>query len=425
MLRDPTAARLAWILVTILSVLALYALGRRHAIALPAILAFVLHALRGVQVQFSGELGDGAQYHEFAMQLSQYWSGQAADPGIWLGKDGFPAVLAAIYTVIGPVPEVGYVLNALAGGLAVLVVASATSQLGWHRAVKPSAWIVALWPVAAVYGGMLLREAFVTLLLAIGMWGTVRIYNSKYASGLATILAAGVAMVFMRGGLAFLILVGMPLTTVVVMNLRGKSSVGRWAFAVVVFAMALVSLRFLSDYFETTRYFEYRVEVVDALNVGTSSFGQAGVGGRALDTSFAGQLERLPLVAVGPLPWQVRNIGLAIAGADAVLWIVVWMVSIYGMWKLRPRALGLLFIAPTLSLLIALAANSTNFGLIIRLRGQGIVLIAPLAAFGLVVLADKVQARRLARERRLRAAREAIPRRHARSAGAARRQLTR
>ncbi|MHB1163643.1 MAG: hypothetical protein ACYC3K_00180 [Candidatus Nanopelagicales bacterium] len=398
MQRDAAAALLANLVMIALPIAVLLAFGRRHGVAIAALTAFAARVLRGWQVQVNGDFSDGIQYDSFAVTLARYWADAGPDPGAWVGKDGFPAILAGVYSVVGHAPEIGYLLNAFAGGLSVLVIAAATAQMGWGRAVRPAAWIVALWPAGIAYGGMLLREASVSLLLAVGLWGAVRLYKMKVGSGIAAIAAAGLAMVFMRGALAFLVLIGMPLAAVLASTLRGKVSAPRMAVGAAVTGFAVIALGRLSDYFADSRLFQYRPEVTLAQNVGASSFGEAGVGTAALDQSVGGHLARIPLTALGPLPWQVTNVQLAQAAVDAALWVLVWAAAIYGIASLARKAEALLFVLPQVALIVALSTSASNFGLIIRLRGQGIVLVAPLAAIGIVHLIDRHRARRAARE---------------------------
>lgn len=404
--RDPTALTLAVVLAISLSVFSLVLLGRKHKLAGIACLAFTLRGIRGVMSQIMQSELDGGAYNNFAVSLVRHWQGQGPDPGAWLGKDGFPALLAAIYTVIGEAPEIGYLINAFAGGLSVIVVGATTAQMGWDRAIRPSAWLVALWPVGVVWGGMLLREAIVTLLLSIALWGAVRLYKQHWLSGVVAVLGTGTAMLMMRGGLAYLVLIGLPITVVLASNLRRKPGAARWVFAISVVAMSTFLLSLLSDYFEGSQYFEYRGEVVRETNNGSSSFSQAGAAAASLDTSVIGHLLRIPLTALGPLPWQVTNLSLAIAAIDAALWLAAWAFAIYATRFLRPRAEGLLFMLPTLALVVALAANAANFGLIIRLRGQGIVFLAPLAALGLVLWHERRLAAKAAHQEVLNATRE-------------------
>ncbi|MDI1290659.1 MAG: hypothetical protein PSX37_12010, partial [bacterium] len=89
--------------------------------------------------------------------------------------------------------------------------------------------------------------------------------------------------------------------------------------------------------------------------------------------------------AFGPFPWQLTNPSLALAGIDAFLWLGVWALCVIATMRLKVRAEAVLFILPTAALIVYLAANSSNFGLIIRLRGLAIVLVAPLAALGWVI----------------------------------------
>lgn len=382
MVRDPSAALLAVILLVLLSYTLLILLGRVHGVVLAACAAFTFRALRGLDVQLSGYVSDAVQYDGFGVELARYWQQTGPDPGSWLGKDGFPTILAIIYTTIGHAPEVGYLVNALAGGLTVLVVAATTAQMGWYDAVKPAAWLVALWPVGILWGGLLLREAIVSLLLAVGLWGSVRLYKLHFASGAAAIILSGVAMIPMRGGLAFLILIGMPLTAAIAANIRLRLSVPMIILAIGAAGLAFVALGLLGQYFDGSRYFEYRADVSSEQNTGNSSFNQAGLGSGAVNPSLSGHAVRTALTAFGPFPWQLTNPSLLLAGIDALLWVAIWALVILAARHLRNRAAALLFILPPAALIVYLAANSSNFGLIIRLRGLAIVLVAPLAALG-------------------------------------------
>lgn len=358
--------------------------GRKRGIVSIALIALGLRGARGVQSLFTGEIDDAAAYDNFARSLVNYWQSNGPDPGAWLGKDGFPAILATIYSYLGHAPEAGYAINAVAGGLSVVVVAATTAQMGWDSAVRPAAWIVALWPVGVVWGGALLRESIVTLLLAVGLWGTVRLYRLHVGSGALAIAAAGLAMMFMRGGLAFLILIGMPLVAAIATNLRNTATASRWALGAGVIVIAIVAFNVLNGYFAEGRFFEYRPEVSLDQNSGTSSFAAAGLGKTAVNQSLAAHMMRVPIAAIGPLPWNVTNLSLLQAFLDGVLWLIVWISAIFATIKLAKRADALLFALPILSLVVAIATNASNFGLIVRLRGQGIVLIAPLAALGFV-----------------------------------------
>lgn len=400
MTRDPVAAWASAVIIGSLGLALCLSLGRRYGVVGIALIAIGLRAARGLQLLVQGDLNDAAAYDNFGKALAASWSGAGPDPGEWLGKDGFPAMLGAIYWAVGHAPEAGYSINAVAAGLTVIVVASTTAAMGWERAVRPAAWLVALWPIGIIWGGALLRESVVTLLLAVASWGAVRLYLGRYLSAVMAIASSGLAMIFMRGGLAFLVLAGIPLTAALVANLR-RATVSRWIVGIGVLAVAFSATFLLSGYFEGSQLFQYRAEVIADTNQGTSSFGQAGLAGQVVSQSVSGHLLRIPVTAFGPLPWQVTNLSLAQALVDAVLWLLVWSLAIFATVRLRPRVEGMLFLIPTAALIVALAANAGNFGLIIRLRGQAIALIAPLAALGLVYWLDRRAERRARREERL------------------------
>jgi hypothetical protein len=208
----------------------------------------------------------------------------------------------------------------------------------------------------------------------------------------------------MRGGLAFLVLIGMPLTAAAAINLRFKLRPSTIFFAIVATAVTFVMLSYLSQYFEGSRYFEYRTDVSVEQNSGNSSFAQAGLGEGAVSQSLSGHALRVPLTAFGPLPWQVTNPSLLLAGIDALLWIGIWALCFVATRRLRERSEAALFIVPTAALIVYLATNASNFGLIIRLRGLGIVIVAPLAALGWVILRNQNREKREAKREALRTA---------------------
>ncbi len=396
MARDPWSAQLGAALVVVLAAILLAALGKRHGIILACYVAFAGRALRGIDVINSGYLTDAIQYDEYALGLVRYWQGVGSMPSFAEGKEGFPTILAGIYYVLGYAPEVGYMINALAGGLTVVVIAAVTAEMGWHRAIRPAAWLIAIWPVGILYGGLLIRESIVGLLLAMAMWGAVRLYRGKVISGALLIIATGLVMIPMRGGLAFLVLVGLPLTLIAVSYVHFRSKLTAFVGAVIGAGFALGALVFLGSTFESSNFFEYNASVVNALNTGTASFGNAGIGGTATSSTFTGHLLRIPFTALGPFPWQLRNTGLLLAFVDALLWMGAWALAIYAAVRSRRWSQSLLFLVPTAALMVYLAAISTNFGLIIRLRGVGIAMLAPLVAQGYVLFR---QARAERRER--------------------------
>jgi hypothetical protein len=393
--RDPVAAAVAALMLLVIAPGLYLLLGRRYGVVGIALIALALRAARGLYALNTGPVDDALGYDIYGQRLALFWQGMGPDPGTWVGKDGFPAVLGAVYYAIGHAPEVGYALNAVAGGLAVIVVAATTKEMGWDRAIRPAAWAMALWPVGIIWGGALLRESIVTLLLAIASWGAVRIYQHRAASGLLAIAVTGVAMIFMRGGLAFLVLAGMPLVAVLASNLRVRGSPGRLALAGGISGLALIAVFLLSSYFESAVTLQYEASILQDTNQGTSSFGQAGLGGTWVAQSLVGHALRVPITAFGPFPWQVTNLSLAQAFIDAALWFAVWALAIYATRRLTVRIEAALFLFPTAALIVALAANAGNFGLIIRLRGQALALIVPLAALGFVHWRDRRAEKRL------------------------------
>ena len=294
-------------------------------------------------------------------------------------------LLAALYHMFGHVPSLGVLINALAGGLTCALIAATTHLLGAPQATRVAAYVVALWPVGFIWGGQLLRESLVGLLLAVAGLGYALFRANRRTLGLATIATAGLPMIWMRGGLAILILGGLPALLVLESLVRRGLSFGSrlliWVAGLTSAALVLPRL-FSSD----AEYgnLESAARVSRGLNKGSTSFSSAGI--EVGSATPVGAISRLPYVLFGPFPWQITNTQLLIAAVDAALWIAVWYL-VYRAVKQSNFDWGLL--GPALlsfGLFYYMAISATNFGLLMRLRGLAIPLLAPAVAIGWISL---------------------------------------
>lgn len=106
--RDPVAAAVAALTLIVITPALFVILGRRLGVVGIALIAFGLRAARGLYALSGGPVDDALGYDIFGQRLALFWQGMGPDPGTWVGKDGFPALLGGVYYVIGHAPEVGY-----------------------------------------------------------------------------------------------------------------------------------------------------------------------------------------------------------------------------------------------------------------------------------------------------------------------------
>lgn len=385
--RDPLTIALASALLLTIGVAAGGFLSRRTGVAGPFAVALGIRLVYGfVNYGLTRSLdNDGAAYDRDAMRIVAAWRGEGPPAELIAGKEGWSYILAAFYSILGHGPEVGVVLNCLAGSAVVIVVAGICRQLQWDRALRPAAWLVALWPVSFLWGPLLLREALVTLLLSVALLGAVLVRLGRWAGGLSVLLLSGVSLIWMRGGLAYLVLIGLPLLTALTTMWRTedmpRSVRSMIAIAVGIAIVAPVALSALSN----STYFDMdqAAKTAVALDYGTTGFTSAGIGEQGAVMAFV-------YTALGPLPHQWVNIGLLSAGIDAVLWLVVWVFVVQGSRLDLPNSwFKLLSVAPSLALMAYVSASATNFGLIMRFRALALPLLAPLAAAGFSAWRDK------------------------------------
>jgi hypothetical protein len=243
------------------------------------------------------------------------------------------------------------------------------------------------------WGTLLLREAIITLLLALALLGAVRLRTGRFANGTLIIVVTGLLMTYMRGGMAIVILVLMPLlvglsTFMTRDNGSGKRK-GISGLAMGL-AVALLAVPYLVQRFAGTRVFdsERQAVVADALNRGATSFASAGVDPNSLPMAAL-------QILTGPWPWAWRNLALLAAGFDALLWVGLYLLAYVGSRQEKSNGWAvLLLLVPPVALALYLAQTGTNFGLIMRMRGMNIPFIVPLAALGWAHVAARISARR-------------------------------
>jgi len=391
--RDPGTFLLSTLTFLLIGSYLVLSVASRVGVFWPVLVTLATRLAYGTAVFATQGVGinDGALYDNRAQALVQYWNGDGPQPSLPIGKEGFPTLLAFLYDIFGHYPELGIIINCLAAAALPIVIALACRALGWPQAESWSAWIVALWPASFFWTPLLLREALVTLVLAIALLGILHLRERRW-SGLLLLTASTLVMVPLRGGLAFLIALILPACLVFEsMVSRGMSAVGR-VLSVVAMAIGVgLALTVVGSLLARANYFDSDTTSTAAVahDVGTTSF-SAAAGGAG---EFGGGIGGFIAVAFGPFPWQWTNSGLLVVGVDALLWLGLWSLAILGIRSLRSPMSAIYCWMPTLALFYYLSLGSTNFGLIMRLRTLGLPFIAPLAGLGLAILFQRSRER--------------------------------
>ena len=355
--------------------------------------------------------------------------------GLFASTRTFSWPLTTLFWIFGPHRILGQFLAALAGALAAAVTARLASELVREPFALGAGMVVALLPSQVLLSSVVLRESTIWFLLAsLGVLVTLSA-RQRTRSRLA-LSAVGL-------GLLFILLAWLRIQTAVlalwcsvpVFALVGRNRMVRILFAagVIVLAPVLVGVGpaasgFANDSLARLGYsrnvmslgaetaFNYSAWSESRSSVAPSESGSSVAPSRAIVDSetLTGALailerevedERLMdavlIVPSGlyntmirPIFWSVSDIrsvsrSHALAGLEAPLWIIGYVLAGVGVYVFRQRVSVIAF--PVLFLLaIAFSGAIThgNLGTAFRHRGQVMFALAILAAAGLQVVAD-------------------------------------
>lgn len=150
-------------------------------------------AVRAVVVLWSASrfppTADGTFYHRIAERMA------AGHGYTWLWPDGvvtyaghypvgYPALVAAGYTLFGAHPGVAMALNALLGSLAALAVYRLSLQAMTHRLALVAGLVVALHPGLFAYTPALMSEGVTAALVTCAAWITARVRHASDAGSM-------------------------------------------------------------------------------------------------------------------------------------------------------------------------------------------------------------------------------------------------
>lgn len=370
---DQGPALVLFILVGLASVAAS---GSAAGVMAPSIVAFTLR-LAAALVVFGtvGLFSPDAEYYD---SLARQIVAGPVSVEITAGKEGWPYLLAGIYSTFGPHPALGLVVSATLGALVVPVVARTSLLLGLPSG--GASWLAALFPMTIVWSSLLLRESLTWLLLALCTWCLAGLVTAKlrwpYAVGL---IAALTVLSTARGPAVLIMVLGGFIALFTLFRWRERFVLT--ALTIAGFGLILLSpLR------------SFWLEVLGNSSPETVADG-AGIL-RESSTAFPevrssgllGTLESLwiasPRVIAGPLVWEWPWLPLPLI-ADGVLWVVIIVLAVVGIKSLNKRMHAIVMISPASLFLASLIVGSGNYGTMQRLRMQAVIILLPLTGAGI------------------------------------------
>lgn len=358
-------------------------LCRRAGVFQQSVTGLGLHLFVALTMYFSLGLWapDAMAYDDVGEIIHRMWTeGYSHPPRLTAGKEGYPTILAVLYTVFGHHPFLGVALNVALSPVLIGIVATTARRT--NMPVGATAWITALLPPCLLWGSLGLREAISWVLLAVVALGLTSM-TVRREPALADWLLIGVGllgMVAIRGTMAVIVAAAVALAIIPISKHKALPVLISLGMAVVAGPTILSQAGRLAGGYGINEVNTVRGAL--SREAGGSSFEVA---------SYSGNLDVLASTPalflralLGPYPWEWPTVG-PIFMLDGIIWLVCLGLLLLGLKQLAP-ATAMAFLMPALSLILVLALTSGNYGTMQRLRIQALVIVLPLVARGWVAL---------------------------------------
>jgi hypothetical protein len=319
---------------------------------------------------------DGPRYDAQAVDIARQLAGGRSGIDINQGKVGWPTMLGTVYAVLGRVPLAGILISCTVVALTAAVTGKA-AVAAWGRCpTLPLVAIFCLSPSFLLLGPSLMREPLCWFGTALATLAAIR--RIRAARGwIAPLLLGALVLFWVRTLLGVLVVGGLLLGYVLVaLKRRYGWTVSAIASGAVSAAMLLLVGPVLAlagqDLLSVAEGRGYLAESA------TTGFGSVPSTSGGVTGLLQAGVQSLPRVLLGPFPWEV--------GLAAVwLWIIanslVWWATIVLIWRAGRRAawddVVLTAVVAGLVVLMGMAVVLTNYGIVVRLRSDVVVLLVP------------------------------------------------
>lgn len=368
----------------------------RLASAGAALLALVAGWLLIASPHFTDLLpGDWMEYHAIIADLSpRLVTGEG--PSAFPDRAAFFYLLAAAQALFGTNGFVSVVVNATLAGATVLVLADLARRTVGRRAASATAVTAALFPALALWSGLPLREALVSLLLIVGVDIAIRVATMPPTTtwgalgGLASGFVLLLAMSHTRREL--LAIVSLALLTGWAINLWQRPAVRRisrragaqLAFAGLVF---LVATSVAPDAYRATHTFAERAQ---------NSFYNLHSGANTAIGPRPTLVPTSPIQAVTEAPAAMARALLGPPPGPILVSHPHFLMDVLALWVLTPFTvagvalavarrgpLGTVLLLPALLWAAISGLMLGNWGIVSRMRLSSWLLLLPFAGLGL------------------------------------------
>jgi len=325
------------------------------------------------------KVGDARAYTWQGLGYAQNIEGGSNKLLLVSGKDGWPKLLGNLFHLFGYVQELGIYVNALATILAAVFMHLACKKINIDTTIPYAVYLIVFCPASLYWGSLPGREPINWLCIAVMAYATAQLSIRLSIAPILWMTLATFALFPVRGSIA-LALAG---TYIIGLVIAGNADRSHRVLArfVTIAAGALVIPQAINQINNQGLHGRSLAQIRTSLSVANSNFtnpDEVSSGLFSLTT-----LKSIPRIMLGPLPWEFKP-SLFLAIIDAIFWWGLWYIAYTGIRDSKRYDILKLYIVPTFILIITGASALTNYGIVLRLRGLMIPVIAPIIALGLV-----------------------------------------
>lgn len=390
MIADPIGALASLLVIVALAGPGLL-LSRHVGVFDQAVLALGLHLIVALSLYASVGLWapDAVAYDEAGDIISRIWTqGYSHPPAMTAGKEGYPTLLAILYTAFGHHPFLGIAVNVSLAPLLVSIVATTARRT--DLPVAASAWLAAALPPKVLWGSMGLREALSWVLLALVTLGlaSMTARQNPVVSDWVLLALGLIGLVVIRGTMAVIVAAAVALAIIPISKHKTLPILIGGGLTIVAGPVILAQADRIAGGYGINEINTVRGAL--SREAGSSSFEVESYSGNLGVLTSLPQL--LARALLGPFPWEWPAVG-PVFVIDGIIWLAAVALLVVGLRGLDP-ARTLAHLLPAFSILVVLALTSGNYGTMQRLRIQALVVVLPLVARGWVTLRDRRAQRR-------------------------------
>ncbi len=340
----------------------------------PLVCVFSFNLVSGLFLFNATGLGvDASLYDETARGTLAYWTGDSdTAPDSLPGKTGYVWFLAAVYLVLGVTPYPILVLNALAVALSGLAIARTVGLLGGLQlAQKLGAWSGILVPGLVFWTKDVLREPYIFLFTALSAMAVILCADGRRWISWSIISVVGLFGTRQES----VIIVGAALIVALLLS-KGQRFGSR------IFVLAASGLL-------VSPVLAYALRQLPSADLQSLRVTNArGATSIAPGTDLPIDPLSVARSFGGPFPWEWSG-PLFLLAIDAVFSWIILFFAIYWVRRNSWPGLWALFLPAVALYLVVSVTAAYNYGLLVRIRTQPLVLLLPLGLAGLGDFLDR------------------------------------